>query len=434
MIKKKQVRWSVAAALVAGVLGMTACSSGSQTEQSIEDGPVTITFLHIFGEGFDDAIAGFEKEYPNITVNSESVPFDQLISQTQARLGGGDSSIDVIAVDPPRLPSMVDNGYLLDVSEDFADTPVTLSEAGIASATWNEAQYSYPLWSSDGFLLYNKALLDAAGVAAPASDDASRMTWDQVIADAETVQAAGAPYGLGFEQVDRYYQLQPLIESFGASSGLTGDDNLTADVASDEWKEWGDWYQGLYSSGLAPVGVDATQMPEMFTSGQVAYFVASSTRVKQMQDSPIADGWGVAPLPHFEGGEVYTPTDSWAVGISAFSEHQAAAREFGRYLAMSAEGGNLISQIYTLPPVNQDAYPGFISALEAIAPEPAAAMDSLFTIDSTEHALHRPSSIGYVEFETVMNKAFSDIRNGGDVSAILDSAQQQLESQLGQYR
>ncbi len=430
----KLIRSSAAAAALAGVIGLSACSAGAPSEQAPEDGPVTITFLHIFGEGFDDAIAGFEKEHPDITVNSESVPFDQLISQTTARLGSGDTSIDVIAVDPPRLPSMVDDGYLLDVSEDFADTPVELSDAGVASATWDDAQYSYPLWSSDGFLLYNKTLIESAGLEAPASDDASRMTWEEVVADAEKAQSAGAPYGLGFEQVDRYYQLQPLIESFGASSGLTGDDNLTPDVDSDEWKAWGEWYQDLYTSGLAPVGVDATQMPEMFTSGQVAYFVGSSTRVKQMQDSPLADGWGVAPLPYFDGGDVYTPTDSWGVGVSSVSEHQAAAREFGKYLAMSTEGGDLISQIYTLPPVNKDAYPAFISTLESIAPEPAAAMDSLFVVDSEEHALHRPSSIGYVEFETVMNKAFSDIRNGGDVSSILDSAQQQLESQLAQYR
>ncbi|WP_434971170.1 ABC transporter substrate-binding protein [Microbacterium sp. bgisy207] len=430
---RRTARWSAVVVVAAVAALVTSCSSGVDGGSG-DDENVTITFVHIFGEGFDDAIAAFEEANPGITVESESVPFDQLISQTQARLGSGDSSIDVIAVDPPRLPSMVDNGYLLDVSEDFADAAVTLSGPGIQSATWEGAQYSYPLWSSDGFLLYNKALLESAGIAAPSGENDARMTWEEVLVDAQTAQDAGAAYGLGFEQVDRYYQLQPLIESFGASSGLTGEGNLTPDVNSDEWKQWGQWYQDLHTTGLAPVGVDATQMPEMFTGGQVAYFVASSTRVRQFQDSPIADGWGVAPLPYFAGGEVYTPTDSWAVGVSAYSEHQDAAREFGRFLAMSVDGGNQISQIYTLPPVNEDVYPDFVATLEGVAPEQAPVMDALFVVDSQDHALHRPSSIGYVEFETIMNKAFSDIRNGGDVSGILDSAQQQLESQLAQYR
>ncbi|OJV93322.1 MULTISPECIES: ABC transporter substrate-binding protein [unclassified Microbacterium] len=429
----KTTRWAAAAAVFATATLVTACTA-SGTPDSSEGGDVTITFLHIFGEGFDDAIAAFEDAHPNITVSSESVPFDQLVSQTQARLGSGDTSIDVIAVDPPRLPAMVTDGYLLDVSSDFADPPVSLSEPGVQSVTWEGKQYSYPLWSSDGFLLYNKALLEQAGITPPSSDDSSRLTWEQVLADAQRAKEAGAAYGLGFEQVDRYYQLQPLIESFGATSGLGGEGNLTPDVNSDDWKKWGKWYQQIHTSGLAPIGVDATQMPEMFTTGQIAYFVASSSRVKQFQDSPLADGWGVAPLPYFAGGEIYTPTDSWAVGVSAYSEHKDAAEEFGRFLSMSTDGGNLISQIYTLPPVNQDVYPDFIAGLEAIAPEPAKAMDSLFPVDSEKHALHRPSSIGYVEFETVMNKAFSDIRNGGDVSGILDSAQQQLESQLAQYR
>ena len=40
----------------------------------------------------------------------------------------------------------------------------------------------------------------------------------------------------------------------------------------------------------------------------------------------------------------------------------------------------------------------------------------------------RPRTIGYVAFETVMNKAFSDIRNGNDVADTLNSAERQLSS------
>ena len=82
----KTTRWAAAAAVFATATLVTACTA-SGTPDSSEGGDVTITFLHIFGEGFDDAIAAFEDAHPNITVSSESVPFDQLVSQTQARLG-----------------------------------------------------------------------------------------------------------------------------------------------------------------------------------------------------------------------------------------------------------------------------------------------------------------------------------------------------------
>ena len=52
------------------------------------------------------------------------------------------------------------------------------------------------------------------------------------------------------------------------------------------------------------------------------------------------------------------------------------------------------------------------------------------TYELADTAVSRPRSIGYVPFETVMNKAFSDIRNGADVEATLKQAQQQLTSQL----
>ena len=42
--------------------------------------------------------------------------------------------------------------------------------------------------------------------------------------------------------------------------------------------------------------------------------------------------------------------------------------------------------------------------------------------------------MGYVAFETVMNKAFSDIRNGAEAKAALEDAQSQLQRQLARIR
>jgi multiple sugar transport system substrate-binding protein len=56
------------------------------------------------------------------------------------------------------------------------------------------------------------------------------------------------------------------------------------------------------------------------------------------------------------------------------------------------------------------------------------------TYELANNSVSRPRSIGYVAFEEIMNRAFSDIRNGSAVQATLDQAQQQLTSTLARIQ
>src|SRR5712672_3085927 len=62
---------------------------------------------------FDAVIAAFEKANPGIKVQSQNVPFD---AQIQARLGAGDTSVDVYTVDEPRVPAYASKGFLADLT------------------------------------------------------------------------------------------------------------------------------------------------------------------------------------------------------------------------------------------------------------------------------------------------------------------------------
>jgi multiple sugar transport system substrate-binding protein len=45
----------------------------------------------------------------------------------------------------------------------------------------------------------------------------------------------------------------------------------------------------------------------------------------------------------------------------------------------------------------------------------------------------RPKTVGYVEFESVMNKAFADIRNGTDPQTRLKDASAELDRDFKKY-
>ncbi|ROR96366.1 carbohydrate ABC transporter substrate-binding protein (CUT1 family) [Salana multivorans] len=444
-MKSQRTTRTVGALLGASVaLGaLAACGTQSGGGDATGDGgttdgsgdTVTLTLLQASGaETWEPVIDVCEAALPTIRVEQQVVPFTELIAQIQSRLGAQDSSIDLIATDPPRIPSMASKGWLADVSDDLPAMEEALLPASLTSVTWEGKQYAYPIWTSDVFVFYNKELLDAAGIAYPGPSDADRMTWEELTSDAAAAVAAGAANGMQFEQVDRFYPLQPVIASAGGGPGLTGDGNLEPEVDTPAWVEFGEWYRQIHADGTAPKGIDATQTRELFTSGQLAYFISIPAHIPDLQKSELADGWGMAPLPYFEGGDVSTPTDSWSVGVSAYSEKQEAAREFARCATLTAEGAMALSSVYALPPVHQEALPAYFERIGEIAPDATAGYEELFAIDTAEHAVHRPASIGYVEFETIISKAFADMRNGGDPASVLSSTQDSLERQLSELR
>ena len=395
---------------------------------------VTITFLNSERpETYQPVIAEFEKENPGITVRDETVPFDQLNAQVQARVGTGDTSIDLYGVDEPRIPALVTRHLLKDLSVVRDQVAAASTPEAVAITSYKGALYALPEWTSTQLLFFNRALLQKAGLAMPSSDIAHRMTWDQVLADARTAQKAGARWGLGFEQVDRYYQLQPLFESNGAGSGLTGSDLLTPAITTPKWIETMAWYGDLYKSGLAARGVAPEQMPDLFRDGKLAFLVAGPWNFREFEKAPGLQ-WGIAPHPYFTGGKPVTPTDSWAVGINPHSQHQAEALKFALFMTVNTKGDLLTTAQNPLPPANKAAFSQHIAQATAGGGADTEPYGTILTHELQDTAISRPRTIGYVAFEQIMNRAFSDVRNGADARAELSQANDQLQTTFSRLK
>jgi len=83
----------IAAACTTALLaafGFTGFSTPAPAEE------ITVNFLNVMPDKvYVPAIAAFEKANPGIKIREQKVPFDQLNAQVQARIGAGDSSIDI---------------------------------------------------------------------------------------------------------------------------------------------------------------------------------------------------------------------------------------------------------------------------------------------------------------------------------------------------
>jgi ABC-type glycerol-3-phosphate transport system substrate-binding protein len=428
----KRSRAMVLAGVAAGALLLTGCSASGDSGSA--EGSGTVQFLGPEDPAtFAPVIEAFEAEHPDITIDYTQVPFDQYSSTLQQRLGAKDDTIDVYAVDQPNLSQLAAQGFLEDLSDLEDQAKAATSDAQYEINLYDGKMWALSVWNSTQLMFYNRDALAAAGVEAPTADPAQRWTWEQTVEAGKAAQAAGTQYGLLLEQVEAYYQLQPLAESLGGGSGITGDDMLSVDVTNDGWVQAMDWYGETFASGLSPRGVGGFQTAPVFSDGNLAFFVGGPWDVGRMASDATFD-WGVAPMPYFDGGEVATPTGSWSWGVNTASKNKEAAREFVEFAALDPAGALATTEATTIIPANSEAAAKYLPGLEQLGGEHAAGVAELMTYEIENTAVPRPVSVGYVQFESAMNTAFADIRNGSDAAERLAKAETQIEDAWSKLR
>src|SRR5215207_8203425 len=171
------------AALVV-LIGMTAACSGSDGD----GGRTQVEFFQFKGEAvatFDKLIAQFEKEHPDIDIVQNNVPSPDAALRTR-----------LVKNDVPPLMSLNGNGATYGdlanagIFRDFSDDPAlenisqasidVLQSLGHADGEVNGVPFAN---NADG-IIYNVDLFNELGLTVPT-------TWDELIATAEKVKAAG---------------------------------------------------------------------------------------------------------------------------------------------------------------------------------------------------------------------------------------------------
>jgi multiple sugar transport system substrate-binding protein len=440
-------RWLLAGALISTAsLALTACGGGGTTGGTINGigpselveptAPITITYAGAAyaADQIQPVIDAFEEAHPNITVEYESVPFDDFNSVLAARLTNASDAIDVFDVDMPRTDAYVARGWLTDLSATFPDLGDSVDPGSLEAATVDDKIVTMPYQTSTNIMYYNKTLLDAAGIPAPSADPADRLTWEQVTDDATAAHAAGAQYGIIFDQIDRYYQLQPLAESAGGGPGASGEGNLDPEVNNEGWNKAFSWYGSLFADGLSPRGVAASETPTMFAAGQTAYYVGGPWWGTQFVAEAGLD-FGVAPFPAFEGGDPSTPTGGWSLGLNpqATTDKANAAAIFMKFMGLDDGGYAQYLSALAVPPSNVEGGAKFFDSDVFKDPRFTGVVD-LMKYELANTSTLRLQTVGYVEFEDVMTKAFSDIINGTDAATALDTANDDLVEAWAKFK
>jgi multiple sugar transport system substrate-binding protein len=144
--------------------------------------------------------------------------------------------------------------------------------------------------------------------------------------------------------------------------------------------------------------------------------------------------YGVAPVPYFEGGNPVTPTGSWALAVSPHTSHPEEAMALAKFMTLDPEGAFKTVEANPIPPVNLEAFKLYSEWFAPKFPGVGEDAQKIMGYELRDTAISRPVSAGFVAFEEVMNRVFGDLRNGAEVKATLESAQQELNSTLARIQ
>jgi ABC-type glycerol-3-phosphate transport system substrate-binding protein len=440
---RRQLLGGMAALTATGLLGAAGCSSGGSSPTPgtgpgwslpSSDPTATIKVLSILDlktANMQPVIDAFEKAHPTITIDYQSVPFDALNSTIDARVANKGGDPDIYWADQPRVSALAARGEAEDLTAVFSGTKDSFDPTAYDAGVFQDKLWALPIANSTQLLYYNKTLLQKAGLQPPSPSPDQRMTWEQLTADALKAKQGGARYGFLFGQFDRYYQLEPLPVQLGGSVGATGDGNLTPDFTSEAWVKAFTWYRSLFENGVSPRGMKPEQTDPAFVAGQAAYIVEGPWLLPQLQASKV--DWGVAAQPVFEGGKPATPTGSWSLAMNPFSKNKDAAAVFLNWMSV-VDGGGYIK--YRSDPELAASIEGkkiYFEKKVFASPEGKNAAQ-VIDFETSNTAVNRVPTIGYIEFETILNQAFADIRNGAEAQGALDKASAALTTAWQKYK
>lgn len=336
---KKQAK-SILALLLSVVLMiglMTGCSSKNNDAET--EGPIEITFWHVYSENFGapvikEMVEEFNASQDRIKVKEVYNPdmYPGLMQNLQAEVASGNNpSIVMIGYNYLKYfaanfnytsPKEIVEKYVPEdknyLSETFLDNILSLAQV-------DGEQVGIPFSISTPIIYYNADLFKAAGL----DPDQPPKTWEEVRAYAKQISEKTGEYGFYMQEYADNWAVQGLLESNGAK--ILSEDNRAA-FASPEAVEAYQLLADMVLVDKSALHITADEGIQTFINGKVGIFAGTSAKIGTIQSASQFD-LRATEFPVFEGKDRRIPAGGNFLPIMAQSEEeQKAAWEFIKFI------------------------------------------------------------------------------------------------------
>lgn len=320
-----------AAAVVAGLLTLTACSGGAGAQA----GPKTLRMtVWTANEAHLKMLNGIAAEYkashPDIAeIRFDSVPADTYTTTLTTQIAGGNAP-DMAWILEKSAPAFVSSGALLPIKSKIENVG-ELSPA--ATKLWERdgELYAFPFSTSPFGLFVNTDLLKRAGQQVSAGG----WTWDQAIAAAAATSSATGKGGLvlpDFKYLN-WDVLSTIWRGWGASAW--SDDGRTCEFGSQEMN---DAMSFLHKAIFTQKAIPGPGTTLDFFAGDAAMGISQISRAGSLKDAKF--GWTLMPLPTGPKGG-YAVIGQAGVGVLKRSPNAEAAADFLGFFTNAANSAKL---------------------------------------------------------------------------------------------
>jgi multiple sugar transport system substrate-binding protein len=289
-------------------------------------GPVTIHVMSMDQAGLkpaeiDQIARDFEAKNPDIKVSMEYVGYDNVHDKIVTGMAAKPPAYDAAMIDVIWPDEFIKNGYLLDVTSRV--TPDMKS--GMFPASWNGITrngkiYGMPWLMDVKYFMYNKDMLQKAGIAAPPT------TWEELVDQAKIIKQKGIAE---FPVIWSWNQKEGVVCDFAVL--LFGNGGAFVDASgkpafnNDKGVQILTWMKQTLDDGLtnpSSVSSDENAVEADFLAGKSAFAVNWLFQYSDSNDaskSQIVGQAAFAPMPVFKAGADAGIKGSSVDGSSSFA-------------------------------------------------------------------------------------------------------------------
>ena len=384
------------------------------TEEAVE-----ITYANFNASGGNEETLqkmyeAFHEEYPNITVNIETIGYDDYFTQMQTRVAGG-TAPDCYELNIENFAAYANKGVLAELTG--IDTS-GYNATALNAFSVNGKQYGVPGNFSNVVLIYNKDLFDQAGVAYPTDD----WTWDDAMEACEKISALGDDI-YGIYQPITFNEFFKVAAQYGG--GVLNADKTEFTINSEEnLKAATMMISKVTDTNVQPTEAQMGGMGDwdLFESGRLGMIPTGIWAFNTFADA-CDFNWDICVEPG--GTQKATHFFSNALVVNADSDKKEAAATWINWLASSDTSAQMrIDAGWDLPAIsNEEVLSGY---LKLTPPENRQAV-----FDSLNYLTVAPIIEDYSLMSDIITGKLSLAASGEiTVQEALDQAQEECSTQI----
>jgi len=351
-VKRIRIAGAAAAAAIS-IVALAACSSpapsGSAAAASCEPakGKVTLQYWNTV-PGMDQVVALWNKENPNIQVQTKNISNDQYGTIGNALKAGKAPELAQVGYD--ELPDLRTQDAFVDAS---ACKVATAAKSKFVDWTWSQASFdgtgvfAFPQDTGPMALFVRTDIFKDHGLSIP-------KTWEEYAADAQKLHAADPNLDITFFDPNNAEWFNGLLWQNSAEMYKYSGDKWHVTVESDKSKQVADYWQKLIDAKLVRTDLanGSTPMYAAFQQNQIASYVGAAWGYSGFRDNlpDQAGKWSIVPMPTWGSNPASGDWGGSTVAFMKGNKHLFESVKFNNWLNTDPEALAMTNKLGGLYP------------------------------------------------------------------------------------